>query len=86
MFQEKNLSKLIIFTPIILIILLTTLVTYTQVRSTEKKFNEDISRLKEKLILEEKNKLSQKLTTMDDYIKYKKTTQKQIMNEKIKKE
>jgi signal transduction histidine kinase len=85
MFQEKNLSKLIIFTPIVLIILLTTLVTYTQVRSTEKKFNEDISRLKEKLILEEKNKLSQKLTTMDDYIKYKKTTQKQIMNEKIKK-
>lgn len=61
MFQEKNLSKLIIFTPIVLIILLTTLVTYTQVRSTEKKFNEDISRLKEKLILEEKKQTISKI-------------------------
>ncbi|RXJ99575.1 hypothetical protein CRU98_05985 [Arcobacter sp. CECT 8986] len=85
MFHEKYLSKLIIFTPIILIILVTTLVTFTQINKLENKFIDDSSKLKAKLINEEKNKLSQKIDTLNDYILYKKSTTKNIINEQIQK-
>lgn len=86
MFQEKNLSKLIIFTPIVLIILVTTLVTYTQISHLETRFNKDSAKLKQKLIQEEKNKLAQKINGLDDYINYKQSTTKELLNRQIKKE
>ncbi|AXH10464.1 hypothetical protein CP960_12225 [Malaciobacter halophilus] len=85
MFQEKNLSKLIIFTPIVLIILVTTLVTYTQISHLETRFNKDSAKLKQKLIQEEKNKLAQKINGLDDYINYKQSTTKELLNRQIKK-
>ncbi|RXJ95577.1 hypothetical protein CRV00_03800 [Malaciobacter molluscorum] len=85
MFHEKYLSKLIIFTPIVLIILVTTLVTFTQISKLENKFIDDSSKLKAKLINEEKNKLSQKIDTLNDYILYKKSTTKKLINEQIQK-
>ncbi|RXJ87943.1 cache domain-containing protein [Arcobacter sp. CECT 8985] len=84
MFHEKYLSKLIIFTPIILIILVTTLVTFTQIKKLESKFIEDSTKLKAKLIKEEKNKLSQKINTLDEYITYQKSTTKKLLNTEIK--
>ncbi len=85
MFLEKNLSKLIIFTPIILIILVTTLVTFSQIRHLEKRFSNDREKLKQKLIEEEKNKLSQKLNAVSDYINYKKSINQKILQDRIKK-
>ncbi len=85
MFLEKNLSKLIIFTPIILIILVTTLVTFSQIRHLEKKFLNDREKLKQKLIYEEKTKLSQKLNSISDYIDYKNFRNNEILENRIKK-
>ncbi|AXH15739.1 hypothetical protein CP985_08730 [Malaciobacter mytili LMG 24559] len=85
MFLEKNLSKLIIFTPIILIILVTTLVTFSQISHLEKKFLSDREKIKQKLIEEEKNKLSQKLTSISNYINYKKSKNNKILKNRIKK-
>ncbi|MFV0563019.1 cache domain-containing protein [Malaciobacter mytili] len=84
MFLEKNFAKLIIFTPIILIILVTTLVTFSQIHHLEKKFLSDREKLKEKLIEEEKYKLFQQLNSISNFIDYKNNLNKQKLKDKIK--
>ncbi len=85
MFLKKNLSKLIIFTPIILIVLVTTLVTFSQIQHLEKRFSNDRERLKKKLIDEKRDNLSKQIDVISNYIECQKSTNIKNLEEQIKK-
>ncbi|NOX15558.1 MAG: histidine kinase [Epsilonproteobacteria bacterium] len=85
LFSEKNISKLIILTPIFTIIILTTFVTLFLVNSQNRYFEKQSKLLEKKYILKQKALLVSEVNKVIKYIEYNRVNLKNISEKKLKK-
>ncbi|MFK5880809.1 MAG: cache domain-containing protein [Sulfurospirillum sp.] len=85
LFSEKNISKLIILTPIFTIILLTSFVTSFLINSQNSYFKEQSKTLENRYILKQKALLVSQVNRVIDYIDYHRMKLSNISEKKLKK-
>ncbi len=85
LFSEKNISKLIILTPIFTIIILTTFVTFFLINSQNNYFEKQSKTLENEYILKQKALLVSKVNEVIKYIEYHRVKLANISEKKLKK-
>lgn len=86
MFSEKNISKLIIFTPIITVLISAFFTIYFFVKNQYAYFEEESFRVENEYILRQRNVLKKEIQSVINYIEYYTQTNKDISQSQLKKD
>jgi signal transduction histidine kinase len=86
MLNEKNITKIIIITPIITVILISFFTTYFFIQTQNSYFEEESDRIENNYIIKQKNLLKKEVDSVINYINYATSKNKNISKELIQKE